>query len=586
MRTKLVYCALLAALCPTTLVVAQVQTDNAGNYRLNPTNPNTVPQGPRTFTVGNAYVAGQSLLNVRGDLLTGTNQTPEVFRTNAPTTGLTYWRMFQGGTGALDERGQLFANPANRHFHVNSPNGHFQLLTMNVQRARLNGAFTGPIGPHQLIEFPAINRDGFFLLSGQPEAFTNVNSRAPFTRLHLVDEETGSTNPVVYAQQHGFRPWQRNGITFTGNSDQSYIGHRYAGNDNTDFVIQWSDNPNSSPHGTDRMKFVFTTQYTVGQNRGAASVYGLDALRLWPRDNFEVNVGIGDFYAGNVLTPQVVADPTERLDILNGKLRIRDLPNDPAAVDSFYVMVVDRTVLNPANQQRGVVRWVDPSVLGGSGADCDWTVMNEGVIGPLVPHHVWTAVGVDDECPDEGDRVGIGTMTPTAKLHVQKDVIIAPTDQAALFHNTTDATISIGAEGWADAGTHNIGVKGLAENTDRLFGVWGVARNGGGGAYGVKGEATNSVTPIGVEGVAFGGGVATALQGSANGGSVLNRGLVAVAVGGQAATGVYGFAAGGSGQNHGFMVRLRPISPTATRSIRTEPNGVQPPVHGRCPMSN
>mgnify|MGYP003556226803 CR=1 FL=1 len=36
--------------------------------------------------------------------------------------------------------------------------------------------------------------------------------------LHLVDD-VGLVNPLVYAQQHDFRPWQRNGITFTGKTD-------------------------------------------------------------------------------------------------------------------------------------------------------------------------------------------------------------------------------------------------------------------------------------------------------------------------------------------------------------------------------
>lgn len=35
----------------------------------------------------------------------------------------------------------------------------------------------------------------------------------------------------------------KTGITFTGNSDQAYIGQRYYGNDSTDLVFQWSDNP-------------------------------------------------------------------------------------------------------------------------------------------------------------------------------------------------------------------------------------------------------------------------------------------------------------------------------------------------------
>lgn len=66
------------------------------------------------------------------------------------------------------------------------PNFPIELRTFNLQRARLNGNVTGPIGPLPAIEFPNINRDGFFLLSGTADAFTNALSRAPFTRLHVV----------------------------------------------------------------------------------------------------------------------------------------------------------------------------------------------------------------------------------------------------------------------------------------------------------------------------------------------------------------------------------------------------------------
>lgn len=37
--------------------------------------------------------------------------------------------------------------------------------------------------------------------------------------LHLIDS-VGSVSPFVYAQEHGYRLWMRNGVTFTGNSDR------------------------------------------------------------------------------------------------------------------------------------------------------------------------------------------------------------------------------------------------------------------------------------------------------------------------------------------------------------------------------
>ena len=110
-----------------------------------------------------------------------------------------------------------------------------------------------------------------------------------------MEDVANAIDPVVYAQQLGYRPWMRNGITFTGNSDQSYIGHKYAAtNDNTDFVIQWSDNPAGSPWGVDRMKFVFSSAFT-GVARGMGSADGMEAMRFWPSSATTVNVGVGDF---------------------------------------------------------------------------------------------------------------------------------------------------------------------------------------------------------------------------------------------------------------------------------------------------
>lgn len=382
--------------------------------------------------------------------------------------------------------------------------------TNAIQRMRLNPSVTTAMGPSDA--FPNVNRDGYLLLSGVPAAFTDPQCRAPFTRLHLVDQQV-STGPNNYAQQQGFRPWQRNGITLTGNNDQSYIGHRYDAVDNTDLVFQWSDNPASSPWGTDRLKFVFTTLYNAGFDRGAASMNGLEAMRLWPKNNLEVNVGIGDFYAGNLLNPTVVEDPTERLDMLDGRLRIRQLPSDSAAVDSFYVMVVDRTALTASNQERGVVKWVHPDSIGG--ADCDWTVVQD----PTWQHAV-TAYAGNPGCPQWPDGVGIGVNWPKAKLHVNFD------NHHVAF--TGDVTLSqligerpgraIRGEARTPASTGFLfsgftGVLGTADNAEYSHGVIGLATNGsqsGGvaldvvGVQGVARAYDNSVRCVGVLGKAGG----------------------------------------------------------------------------------
>jgi hypothetical protein len=283
----------------------------------------------------------------------------------------------------------------------NEANQPIDWYTNAIQRMRLNPNVTSSMGPGN--PFPGVARDGFLLLSGQPNAFTNVNSRAPFTRLHLVDDETGLLNPVVYAQEHGYRPWQRNGITFTGNSDQSYIGHKYAGNDNTDFVIQWSDNPDGSPWGTDRFKILFTTQYSAGAAKGAATMEGLEAVRLWPKNNTEVNMGIGNF------APVAVGDPTERLDVLDGRVRIRQLPTDAIAPTLTKFLVVDDT----PGPDFGVVKW--RNVPPGTGGGCEWTLLGA----PGSSSNIATAYNGNPGCPQGNRFVGIGTNNLTYKFHVQ-----------------------------------------------------------------------------------------------------------------------------------------------------------------------
>jgi len=182
--------------------------------------------------------------------------------------------------------------------------------TTALHRMRLNQTVATLVNP--AFGFPGITwKTGYLGLSGRPDFFTA--GPGPFSRLHLVDD-VGVNDPNVYAQIFGYRPWMRNGITFTGNSDQSYIGHKYDDDDNTDFIIQWSDNPDGSPWGVDRMKFVCSSKFD-GAARGMSSWDGMEAIRMWPSGPFAVNVGIGD------LAPAGVGDPTERLDVLDGHVR-------------------------------------------------------------------------------------------------------------------------------------------------------------------------------------------------------------------------------------------------------------------------
>ena len=101
------------------------------------------------------------------------------------------------------------------------------LLRMRLnpnQTSTLNGIYTGVV------------QNGFVGISDQPLFF---GGPGPFSRLHLVDRGTGSGSAAHYAQQLGYRPWQRNGVTFTGNSDQAYVGQKY-GMDGSGLLLQES----------------------------------------------------------------------------------------------------------------------------------------------------------------------------------------------------------------------------------------------------------------------------------------------------------------------------------------------------------
>ncbi len=252
-----------------------------------------------------------------------------------------------------------------------------------------------------------------------------------------------------------------------GNDDQGYIGEKYGDLDVTDMVIQWSDNPGFTK--ADRMRFIFTSAYT-GASTGMNSLEGLEAMRMWPTFTTGVNIGIGDFNAAGT-------DPSERLDIITGRVRIRQLPNDLPDNTLTKIMVVDNT---------GLVKWRDASTLG---SGCEWTL--QGL--PGTNSHISTAYPLNSGCPQMDKGVGIGVQLPKAKLDV--------------FH--TDFT----------GGLDPIAIQGVVKPNDvtaNFLGVNGIcnpiasslqALNG----YGVNGVSTNCKIAYGVHGES----ILTSLTGTA-----------------------------------------------------------------------
>lgn len=190
-----------------------------------------------------------------------------------------------------------------RH-NANQP---IQWFTRAIQRMELSPSRMYGIG-----NFTNQVKDGALLISPSVANFYASGALGAFSRLHLHD---GTTSVLASP----YRPWMDNGITFTTNSDQMYIGHKVEpGFDQTAAVIQWADNEFPAA-GPDVLKFLFTASYSP-LGTGPNSLNGREIARMHPRGF----LGIGDWQAAGL-------QPEERLDVLDGRVRIRQLPTEPAA---------------------------------------------------------------------------------------------------------------------------------------------------------------------------------------------------------------------------------------------------------------
>ena len=226
--------------------------------------------------------------------------------------------------------------------------------------------------------------------------------KRPYSMLHLDD------NGYSW---FAYRPWMRAGMLITQSSDQCYFGLKYEGGASTSTVLSWSDN-NIGDTGPDALRIIF-----VGPSNGsdtAASTDGLEAARfLAAASGNQSFFGLGDWKTAGV-------NPNQRLDLLNGRLRIRQLPNEPEAPALTKFLVVEDT----PGSTKGVVRW---RYLPQPPLNCDWT------LNPTTQNNVSTAFGpADPDCPDIGDAVGIGVDLGAAAASAKFNLTSAnfPTAQA------------------------------------------------------------------------------------------------------------------------------------------------------------
>jgi len=320
--------------------------------------------------------------------------------------------------------------------------------TFNTLRMSLNGSSSYTIG-----SFSGMNTTGFLGLSPN-DALLSTPPYTPMSRLHL-------HQGVGTVQTFGYRPWMQNGITFTGNNDQAYIGHLYRGaslSDKTDLIFQWSNDDGVGEYGPDRMRWIFTNAYT-GAPSGASSYEGMEAMRLYVPDPTQAFLGVGDYYAAGV-------EPSERLDVLTRTVRIRRLVPDYQNDNLAKVVVTD---------DDGRLHWRDASTLGGNTA-CDWIVQPNYDVSSAY-------LGLTNPCPNEKNNVGIGVQDPEAKLDVYKEISEGTGSdigvrsvvriEGGVKHALSGTSTSVGAE--------NVGLIVNADNAGRN---WGVVSNTGSGGTG------------------------------------------------------------------------------------------------------
>jgi hypothetical protein len=397
---------------------------------------------PFTVNVSNTPVSFSALTVLGG---TGNLPNQNLFEIHSSSAGAGYARWFRNNStsqAANEQMGRIYHNgqATNLGFNVQhtQQGGSLWLRNWRNRGNTVNGALNG-VGvvdgnglrliddvPFALNGYSGNERRGYVAIghTGSMDLQGANSASLPWSRLHLVhannltstDPNANYVTPVAWNRTLGYRPWMRNGTMITGNRDQMYIGHKYRytagtvpqGNeivDASDAVIQWADSL-VSPAARDNMRFIFTSSpdNTTNPSTGARSVEGLELMRLHPADSsgsIVPYVGLGDFYRLGVVG---AADPlpTERLDIANGRMRHRQLPNDLEMTGANKAMVVDGN---------GLVGWRTWPGGGGGGSDCKWTLLGNS--------NIATAYTGNPGCPQRNNRVGIGTGDPVrAKLEV------------------------------------------------------------------------------------------------------------------------------------------------------------------------
>ncbi|MBK6541015.1 MAG: tail fiber domain-containing protein [Flavobacteriales bacterium] len=420
---------------------------------------------------------------------------------------------------------------------MQNDNHEIELWTDTIQRVELNQTTSYVVNPAQ----SAKTADGWTLISPDIAQFFTNGAPGPYSLLHLAAADDN-------AQLGSDREWMDVGITITGNGDHGYLGQKANGLDRTDMIAHWSDNP-ATFYGPDRYRWIFTSGYNGSNATGAQSDEGLEAMRIFPVSNDECFIGMGDWFAANVADP-TITEPEERLDVVDGRVRIRQLPNE-AEMDTVEKVVV-------VNED-GVLGWQwESNINGTGGTSCDWELSTGA-------DKMWTAfepIGTNGGCPEMDWQVCIGTDAPASAYKV---TVVSDREESR-----RPSGISVSVKGRDDETSTGIEVDVDPQTADVNLNSGGAdirARNGAGATYGVDayGILENSVTGVdvqGVRGTAQVGSGSTAdeatgvyAESEASGYVGVGWGLSAKATGADRNRGVESYAVAGANtsRNHGII---------------------------------
>lgn len=320
---------------------------------------------PASVTLGTTAFTG-AFLSVRADQIPLTAPWQDrIFETRGDPGRQSIWSMWRD----TDPIGRLFCNQAaaNLGFNIQmlQKSGSLNLRTLNGRPSNTNVVnASGFTLVDDTVAYAGYTWNGYANMPrvGYARLGHTENSDLngfPWSRFHLVHglgaQTVGGAYVTTAQDVTGFRGWMRNGMSLTGSDAWGYLGQKYQYDgltevpDSTDMIAAWGDATIAAGATKfDNFSFRFTTDPTVGAAGSSATVEGLEVMRLRPYRAtagapIQGLVGIGDW------VNNAPALPSERLDMLNGKLRIRQLPTDPIMTTSTKMMVVEDAT--------GVVGW-------------------------------------------------------------------------------------------------------------------------------------------------------------------------------------------------------------------------------------